>query len=204
MTAMRIRIICTLGPASARSDSHHGLDERGSTCSGSTCRTPPRRGRTDHRLHPPLLGGAHQPRHRGRPGSLRPVDTDLVLATGAEIDLVAERVRGRPSGSRSHRTTSSRPSTGSSLHVDFHGAVLRVLEVVPTARAWPSSSEAVDRLQQGARRSIPPRSAGVVREGHRRHRHRPSHGYRRLRASCSPPRRRRAARPASSSLPLRT
>ena len=131
MTGVRIRIICTLGPASRDPDVITRLDERGVDLF--------RINLSHTRLEEvePTIDFIR--RYSAVPISLDtegaqvrcgPVVPDLVLATGAEIDLVADPVLGsvdRLTLTPHHTFAALR--SGSSLSVDFHGAVLRVVEI---------------------------------------------------------------------------
>jgi pyruvate kinase len=125
-----IRVICTLGPASRRPDIISGLDARGVDLFRINL------SHTDLEEVEPTIDCIR--RHSGVPISLDtegaqvrcgPVVADLVLGSGAEIELVAELVEGA-----AERMTLTPHATfadlrpGSVLSVDFHGAVLRVLE----------------------------------------------------------------------------
>src|SRR4249920_2304953 len=130
MTAMRIRIICTLGPASRDPEVITRLDERGVDLFRINL------SHTAIEEVEPTIDLIR--RYSAVPISLDtegaqvrcgPLVADLVLGAGAEIELVAEPVLGT-----AERMTLTPPKAfealgpGSSVSIDFHGAVLRVLE----------------------------------------------------------------------------
>jgi pyruvate kinase len=130
---MKVQILCTLGPSSLRRDVIAGLDERGVDLFRINL------------SHTPLE--AVEPtidfirRHSAVPISLDtegaqvrcgPVIPDLVLETGADIELVAEEIQGGPDRlSLKPLETFAGLVRDSVLNVDFHGTVLRVVDRGP-------------------------------------------------------------------------
>ena len=69
---MKIKILCTLGPASLRGDVIRALEERGVDLFRiNLSHTPPEAVEPDHRADPPVLQHPDLPRHPGGPGPLR-------------------------------------------------------------------------------------------------------------------------------------
>jgi pyruvate kinase len=130
---VKIRVICTLGPASYDPGVIRSLDARGVDLFRINL------SHTSLDDVEPTIDFIRA--HSAVPISLDtegaqvrcgPVIADLALEAGSEIDLVSEEVRGGPDQlTLRPLQTFAGLRVGSVLNVDFHGAVLRVIKSTP-------------------------------------------------------------------------